>query len=405
MQKGSNNSHRHGTRVYHSRGSPIEYLFSCSRCGGELPPLYTTYCHQHPVRPNPYSLSINQLFPVSFDITPFVITVTGRSEIPHPAERALINVHVASSGTDKATVSSQVISTAKTIESLLRELSPQADSPDAKQASALPHWSKTSLSFTSHVPYGPHGGQKPRQYDARIGFDIRLKEFKAVGSFGTKLSDLPHVEVNNILWILTPTTEKSYGAQLRKEEARDARQKALDYCEVLGCTNLRPVVLSDDGRLPPVMAHMTNHNPQQRQMGLMSQQGPCVTASPSKRMRQEVSDMEICSFPESNVTMDTIRCRREWLCRPLNDQSEPTALDACDAITPCSACSCHCPPFNSTRHLRNLLGYLGNFHSVSINFFDDSAHSFFQFSCIECHLCEGWSTIAAIDSGDGAVDR
>ncbi|KAH8661091.1 hypothetical protein BGZ61DRAFT_510454 [Ilyonectria robusta] len=185
-------------------------------------------------------------------MTPFVINVTGRSEIPHPAERALINVHVASSGTDKATVSSQVISTAKTIESLLRELSPQADSPDAKQASALPHWSKTSLSFTSHVPYGPHGGQKP---------------------FGTKLSALPHVEVNNILWILTPTTEKSYGAQLRKEEARDARQKALDYCEVLGCTNLRPVVLSDDGRLPPVMAHMTNHNPQQRQMGLMSQQG------------------------------------------------------------------------------------------------------------------------------------
>ncbi|KAF2216018.1 hypothetical protein CERZMDRAFT_34928 [Cercospora zeae-maydis SCOH1-5] len=177
----------------------------------------------------------------------FQLLVTGNAEIPHPAERALINVSVSSSGNKRAQVSEEVLTTARHIESLLRPLCPDDESPEAKAAAPLAHWSKTSLSSTSHVPYNHKSPDKelPRVYNASVNFDIRFRDFVALGSFGTKLSSLPHVEVQNINWILTDATLKSFKSQLRKEAAQDAIQKAKDYCDVLGCTSLRPVELQE----------------------------------------------------------------------------------------------------------------------------------------------------------------
>lgn len=182
--------------------------------------------------------------------TPTILTLSthGRTEIPHPAERAVINVAVASQGANKAAVSENVVTTAQHIERLLRELSPSDTTPETKDAAPLAHWSKTGLSATSFMPYMPPNSkapQKAREYNARITFDIRFKKFKELGAFGTKLSALPHVEVSHIDWILTTATQKSYQSQLRKSATRDALEKARDYCEVLGCSNLRPVGLHE----------------------------------------------------------------------------------------------------------------------------------------------------------------
>jgi uncharacterized protein YggE len=200
---------------------------------------------------------------------PFVITVSGKAEIPKPAERAIINVVVSSSGTNKQAVSEEVMTTSKHVESLLREMAPKDESVEAKQASPLAHWSKKSMTATSHVPYHNHDKPAPsRIYDCSVNFDIRFKEFKALGSFGEKLSALSHVEVRNIQWALAPGTEKTFHSRLRKEAAQDALQKARDYCEVLGCTNLRPVDLSEGGMAP------TFGNARMAQMQQMQVQQP-----------------------------------------------------------------------------------------------------------------------------------
>ena len=109
---------------------------------------------------------------------PFSLKVTGNAVIPHPAERAVINVAVESSGQNKATVSDEVLTTAKHLETLLRQMAPSDRTPEAKQASPLAHWSKTGLTATSHIPWvnSPFGigntapEQQPRQYDASITF-------------------------------------------------------------------------------------------------------------------------------------------------------------------------------------------------------------------------------------------
>jgi hypothetical protein len=176
----------------------------------------------------------------------FTIELEGQAEIPHHAERALIHVSASSTGLNKAAVSDEVLTTAKHIENLLRDLAPVDDTPAAKDAASLAHWSKTSLSSTSWLPWDHRANKhKAREYNACIKFDIRFKKFKELGEFGARLSALEHCEVTDIDWILTAATEKSYRAQLRRAAAHDAMQKAQDYCDVLGCTNVRPVKLEE----------------------------------------------------------------------------------------------------------------------------------------------------------------
>lgn len=185
----------------------------------------------------------------------FSLSVNGRAELPLLAERAIINVSVSSEGLDKAKVSTDIISAAKQIESMLREMSAKDETPAAKAAAALAHWSKTSLSATSYVPpaqprrhselFREEAKEPPRRYRGIIQFDVRFKDFNALGSFSTRISSIEHVEVKDINWTLTEVTEAKYRSQLRKDAAKDALAKAQDYCEVLGCVKLRPEKMQD----------------------------------------------------------------------------------------------------------------------------------------------------------------
>lgn len=180
--------------------------------------------------------------------TPFQLIVTGKAEVAHLAELAIINVSVSSSGINEASVSDKVITTAKHIESLLGPLSPQDDTAKAKKAAPIAHWSKTSLSSTSHGLYHHQDPDQPpiRQYSVAISFDISFRDFQALSSFGTKLSSISHVEVQNISWILTDATLKSFKTELLIQAAQDALQKAWDYRDVLACNaNVRPVELQE----------------------------------------------------------------------------------------------------------------------------------------------------------------
>lgn len=117
-----------------------------------------------------------------------------------------------------------------------------------KKAAPIAHWSKTSLSSTSHGLYHHQDPDQPpiRQYNVAISFDISFRDFQALRSFGTKLSSISHVEVQNISWILTDATLKSFETELREKAAQDALEKACDYCNVLAYkANVQPVELQE----------------------------------------------------------------------------------------------------------------------------------------------------------------
>ena len=233
---------------------------------------------------------------------PFIIEVEGVAEIPHHAERALIHVSVTSTGLNKAAVSDEVLTTAKHIENLLKDLSPADDTQAAKEAAPLAHWAKNSMSSTSWLPWDYKLNRaKARQYDARIKFDIRFKKFKELGEFGSRLSSLEHTEVTNIDWILTAATEKSYRSQLRKVAAADALQKATDYCEILGCTNLRAIRLEETQG-----AHrVSGMNPQAMNVSYQQAQSMSMQVAPGHMAQQggDHRDEGVLEFRPQEVRM------------------------------------------------------------------------------------------------------
>ncbi|KXT02348.1 hypothetical protein AC578_250 [Pseudocercospora eumusae] len=171
--------------------------------------------------------------------TPFSLKVEGNAEIPLPADRAIIKVLVESEGSNKAAVSDEALTAAKHLEKILREMS-------LSEACPLAHWSKTSLSATSHRPRNDEGQLQPRQYNSSVSFDIRFKEFKALGAFAGRISSVSNVEINHIEWVLTAETQALHRSRLRKMAAGDAMQIARDYCDALGCGSPRPVNLEVD---------------------------------------------------------------------------------------------------------------------------------------------------------------
>lgn len=189
----------------------------------------------------------------------FTLILTGSSIIPHTAERAILKIAATNTGPNKQAVSDAVLTTAQHIEGLVHSLQNEAtppphsqdpaQAPDSSPSKPIAHWSKTSLTATSHVPAAHMQGfmlaqsvpgaamqqQAPpqRQYSSRIDFDVRFRDFAALGDFSARLSALDHCEVERIDWILLPATRRAFESRLRADAAADALRKARDYCAVL----------------------------------------------------------------------------------------------------------------------------------------------------------------------------
>lgn len=168
----------------------------------------------------------------------FHMSVDGRAVIYHPAERATMNVTVESRATEKVTASDDALAASKAMEEMLRELSPQDESPGARAAAPLQQWTKTAISSTSVMDRAP-------QFQAEIKFNIKFQDLTAIRPFATKLYHLPCVVIRSFEWSLTDATTASYQSRLRREAALDAMAKAKDYCETLGCATPRPTQLQE----------------------------------------------------------------------------------------------------------------------------------------------------------------
>lgn len=168
----------------------------------------------------------------------FTLLIDGYASIPHLAERAWVRLTVTNNAYNKQTVANNTLETASFIEAQVADLQSRADDKSGSTASEneddskpIAHYSKTSLTSTSGLEYGE--GPPKRTYTASIDFDIRFRDFAALGDFSARVSGVDHCEISSIEWRLLPATQRSFETRLRKEASADALQKAKDYCSVL----------------------------------------------------------------------------------------------------------------------------------------------------------------------------
>ena len=167
-------------------------------------------------------------------MVPLTINIQGESVIGRVAERAVLTLTVSSTGKSQTTVSEDVTSTCNNLRSIFQDLAPKNADGLAPADAPVTQFSMSSFLTSSHLPRDKDGKELEREYDASTRFTIIFRDFGKLGQITSMLFRMPHVEIENTDWRLTPATIEGLGSESRKAAMEDAIRKAKDYGDVLG---------------------------------------------------------------------------------------------------------------------------------------------------------------------------
>jgi uncharacterized protein YggE len=195
---------------------------------------------------------------------PLIIVVSGSSKIARRAERAVVSLYISSQGPNQQQVISEVTSTAKLLQSTLRQLSIKdlaegkpENLSDSVATPPITHWSMSTLSTGSYAAwYGANRddkeGEKTKQYlyNAHTTFEIKFADFTTLGSLCSDFANTPLVSVKNISWRLTEKTKASLAGESRKLAVEDAVTQARDLAAAVGKAAIKPLEINADSTSP-----------------------------------------------------------------------------------------------------------------------------------------------------------
>ncbi|KAH6665559.1 hypothetical protein B0J14DRAFT_492192 [Halenospora varia] len=187
-------------------------------------------------------------------MAPLIVTVYGQSELYHRAERAVMSISVTSSGPSQEQSSQDVTSTASSIQSTLRALSPKDATGVATADAAITHWTMKTLSTSFH----DNSTTNTRVYRATTSFEIKFANFEKLGEVASTFSTTPNVAINSINWHLLDSTRKSLETQGRKLSVQNAMGKARDFVDAFPGGEgkvLAPSELKDEKNVSVTSSH------------------------------------------------------------------------------------------------------------------------------------------------------
>lgn len=173
------------------------------------------------------------------------IVVQGTSSITRTAERAIVGIQITTEDKDRETVSNQVMSTAKQLQTFFNQLAPKTESGEPAVDAAITAWSMRTLHTSSYVPRDTHGADLDRKYSASVSFEVEFHNFAKLSTVTSQLLAMPNVSIYSTIWRLTEKTKKSLGSQSRKEAVQEALTKAKDFAEATGFKSVKPFEITD----------------------------------------------------------------------------------------------------------------------------------------------------------------
>ena len=173
---------------------------------------------------------------------PVLITVVGKSEIHHPAERGTVTLAVSFEGPDTTASFEPAARLHTSIVDELRTLAAQQPAP-------ITWWSTGTLQTWSRRPWNAEGKILPPVFTTATTIEAKFADFGALAAWASRVALLGGVTVQGIDWALTEHTRDELRARVRREAVASAVQKAGDYAESLGLGAVSPVAIADPGML------------------------------------------------------------------------------------------------------------------------------------------------------------
>ncbi|KIV89306.1 hypothetical protein PV10_08883 [Exophiala mesophila] len=179
-------------------------------------------------------------------MAPTVISIQGSATLRSPAERAVLTLEVASWGKEQKVASNDVVNTVTQLQTRLDESCPRLSNGDISPEAPISFYSIASLSTSYGDEMDKDGistGQKV--YRANTTIEIHFRDFLLLGKMVVYFSDINFVSLQGITWKLTDEKQAALEEQARTDALRHAIQRANNYAEVIGRTQVTPVKIQD----------------------------------------------------------------------------------------------------------------------------------------------------------------
>lgn len=169
-----------------------------------------------------------------------IITVEGRFDYHHPAERGTVLISAGFQGPEREPVVSRTTA-------LHRALSQTAEQFRAQ--TAVTWWSADRLRVWSERPWNKDGKQLPLVHHAAVALEVKFADLQALARWAEEIATQDGVTVTGVTWALTEATKHRITAEAQHNAVRDAVDRATAYARSLGLSAVRPVALADPGML------------------------------------------------------------------------------------------------------------------------------------------------------------
>lgn len=171
---------------------------------------------------------------------PLEITVRGSAEQRFPAERATVKMAAAIESADKQQVYDAAVSVLEPLVIQLRELADRG---------AVTNWTSDQVRVYSQRPWLGDGQRGDVQYVARLRIDAEFTDFERLSGFVDYWAGKDGVEINGIVWDVTPRNRRAYEAEVRKAAVDNAITKAQAYADAVRRGRVTALEIADPGML------------------------------------------------------------------------------------------------------------------------------------------------------------
>jgi uncharacterized protein len=171
---------------------------------------------------------------------PLEITVRGSAEQRFSAERATVKMAAAIESAEKQQVYDSAVSVLEPLVLQLRELADRG---------AVSTWSNDQVRVYSHRPWVGDGERGELRYVAHLRIDAEFIDFERLSGFVDYWAGKDGVEIDDIVWDVTPRNRRAYEAEVRKAAVDNAITKAQAYADAVRRGRVTALEIADPGML------------------------------------------------------------------------------------------------------------------------------------------------------------
>jgi len=171
-----------------------------------------------------------------------VITVEGRHESRHPAERGTVTLVVGFDGELREDVVQRTTHAHARLVDQVRALHDPVVGP-------VVSWAAHRLAVGSDRPWSPDGRQLGLVHEASVQLDATFCDLARLVEWVEQVAVLDGVAVRGVAWALTDERAHELADHARTRAVADAVGRATAYARSLGLTSVRAVAVAEPGLL------------------------------------------------------------------------------------------------------------------------------------------------------------